>query len=284
MFHVNPSIGGVIMDRLFLLAPALLLFAIFGSALVIYGALCLAGHAPKVTGVKHNQLFGPFFASFLVWLIGPIERRLVGRISPNAITALSLLLSVLTGLAAGTGHLGTAVWLYAFAGIADVLDGRLARLSGKQTATGALFDSISDRWGELCMFAGYAWFLHDSPWLLAVMAAIAGSMMVSYTRARAEALGVALTGGIMQRAERLVLIALGTLAAAWYGDDPANAAAIVPIVGMTMLVCGVASIATALARWLAAHRALAHGGEPDAPLVTRPARVRVRSFAKLSTR
>ena len=84
---------------------------------------------------------------------------------------------------------------------------------------GALFDSVSDRWGELFVFAGYVWFLHDSPWLLAVMAAIGGSMMVSYTRARAEGLGVELAGGVMQRAERIVLVAGGTLIAAWYGGD-----------------------------------------------------------------
>ena len=77
-----------------------------------------------------------------------------------------------TGVAAGLGHLGAAVWLYAFAGILDVLDGRLARLANRQTAAGALFDSVSDRWGELFVFTGYAWYLHETPWLLAVIGAI----------------------------------------------------------------------------------------------------------------
>ena len=131
-----------------------------------------------------------------------------------------------TGVAAGSASSARRVWLYAFAGILDVLDGRLARLAGKQTAAGALFDSVSDRWGELFVFAGYAWYLHDSPWLLAVMGAIGGSMMVSYTRARAEGLGVALSGGMMQRAERIVLVAGGTLIAAWYGADADGARAI----------------------------------------------------------
>jgi phosphatidylglycerophosphate synthase len=239
------------------------LAATFAVTFVIYCALCALGRAPVVRGVKHNQLFGPFVASFLVWLLGPIERLLVGRVSPNAITALSLLFCAITGLAAGLGHLPAAVWLYTFAGILDVLDGRLARLGGKQNASGALFDSVSDRWGELFVFTGYAWYMHESVWLLALMGAVAGSMMVSYTRARAEGLGIALAGGVMQRAERVVLVAGGTLIAAWYATNAESGDAIMPILGVTMLVCGVASTATALNRWIVAHRELAKRlGEP----------------------
>jgi phosphatidylglycerophosphate synthase len=264
----------------------LLLLATFCLAFLVYCALCIAGRPPVIENVKHNQLFGPFFARFLVWLIGPLERLLIGRVSPNAITAASLVLCAITGAAAGLGHLSGAVWLYAFAGILDVLDGRLARLSNQQTPAGALFDSVSDRWGELFVFAGYVWFLHDSPWLLAVMAAVGGSMMVSYTRARAEGLGVELAGGVMQRAERIVLVAGGTLIAAWYGGDVDTASLVEPIIGVTMLICGVASAGTAVHRWIVAYRELARrGGSLDstpqaalgsaitAPAVPAPARV-----------
>jgi phosphatidylglycerophosphate synthase len=270
------------LDRFALLAPALVLLATFGVAFGAYCARCIAGRPPIVAGVKHNQLFGPFFARFLAWLLGPLERALLGRVSPNAITLLSLALCALTGLAAGLGHLPGAVWLFAFAGIADVLDGRLARLGGTQTAAGALFDSVSDRWGELFALAGYAWYLHESAWLLAVLAAIGASMMVSYTRARAEGLGVALTGGIMQRAERVVLISGGTLIAAWYGSDPETVDAIAPILGVTMLACALAATATAIHRWVVAYRTLARRatpqiaasvlGEPDATPVPDAAR------------
>ena len=263
------------MDRFYLLAPALLLAATFIIAFIAYCGLCAVGRAPVVTAVKHNQLFGPFVAGFLVWLIGPLERLLLGRVSPNVITAMSLLLCGVTGLAVGLGHLPGAVWLYAFAGILDVLDGRLARLGGHPTPAGALFDSVSDRWGELFVFTGYAWYLHDSPWLLAVMAAMGGSVMVSYTRARAEGLGLELSGGIMQRAERVVLVAGGTLIAAWYGASIAKAAeyadTIAWILGVTMLVCGVASTATAIHRWILAHRELARRlSQPVEPVVVRP--------------
>lgn len=273
-------------DRLYLLAPAMLLAAAFTLAFVVYCALCAAGRAPAIAHVKHNQLLGPFFARFLVWLIGPLERLLIGRVSPNAITAGSLVLCGVTGAAVALGHLPGAVWLYAFAGMLDVLDGRLARLANRQTPAGALFDSVSDRWGELFVFAGYVWFLRDSPWLLAVMAALGGSMMVSYTRARAEGLGVELSGGVMQRAERIVLVAGGTLIAAWYGGEPDTAALAESILGVTLLVCGVASSATAVHRWIVGYRALVRRStvrpalEPIAPMlapvsVSAPAAARV---------
>jgi phosphatidylglycerophosphate synthase len=244
-------------DRFYLLVPALGLFALFVGAFCVYGALHAVGRPPAVIGVKHNDLLGPFWAGFIVWLVGPVERVLVGRVSPNAITASSLLMCVATGVAAGTHHLGAAVWLYALAGILDILDGRIARLAGKQTASGALLDSVSDRWGELAVFAGYLWLMHDSAWLLAVFAALSASLMVSYTRARAEALGVELRDGMMQRAERIVLVSGGTLVAAWYAADVHTPAVAIPILGVTMLVCAVTSAATALRRWVVAFRVLA---------------------------
>jgi len=278
-------------DRFFLLAPAILLLATFCLAFVVYCALCVVGRPPVVHNVKHNQFFGPFFASFLVWLIGPLERLLIGRVSPNVITASSLLLCGITGAAVALGHLAGAVWLYAFAGILDVLDGRLARQANQQTPAGALFDSVSDRWGELLVFAGYVWYLHDSPWLLAVMAAIGGSMMVSYTRARAEGLGIELSGGVMQRAERIVLVASGTLIAAWYGGEFDTASLIEPIIGVTMLICGVASTVTAINRWVVAYRELARRYEDHVahdritapipqPSVPAPARVLLPSHVR----
>lgn len=245
------------MDRIYLLAPALLLLATMSLAFVVYCGLCAVGRAPAVQGAKHNQILGPFLARYLVWLIGPIERLLIGRVSPNLITAISLAMCAWSGIEAGLGALGGAVWLYALAGILDVLDGRLARLGNQQTKSGALFDSVSDRWGELFIFSGYAWYLRETPWLLAVMGAIGSSMMVSYTRARAEGLGLELSGGMMQRAERILLVTSGTLCAGWFAAEPDTAWLTVPILGGTMVVCAVASTGTALSRWYIAFRELA---------------------------
>lgn len=260
------------MDRFFLLAPALLIIATFLVGFAIYLWLCRTGRAPQVGHVNHNQLFNKQWAGALAWMLGPIERALVGRVSPNTVTALSLAFCALTGVAIGFGDLARASWLVAIAGFLDVLDGRIARGTKRQTAAGALFDSVSDRWGELFMFAGLAWLFRDTAWLLAVIAAYGGSMMVSYTRARSEALGVSMTIGVMQRAERVVLIAFGMFIAAWFGDRDIA----MPILGGTLLACGVLSTATAINRWWQAYRILAarevptiSSGAPIVPLKAR---------------
>jgi phosphatidylglycerophosphate synthase len=197
----------------------------------------------------------------------------------------SLLLCAVTGLVVALGELPSAVALYAIAGILDVLDGRLARLSGKQTKSGALLDSVCDRWGELFALTGYAWLLRGSPWLVASLGAIGGSMMVSYTRARGEGLGVQVSGGIMQRAERVVLVALGTLVAAWFAASPDAIGAVTAppmdsILGVTLALCGAASCATAVNRFLIAYRALRPPAvelasvQPAQPAVVEPVAVR----------
>ncbi len=246
------------MDRFYLLAPALILAAAMFAGLLVYCGLYAIGRPPQIAGVKHNQLLGPFMAGYLVWMIGPVERLLVGRVSPNAITAVSLVMCGITGLSAGLGNLAGAVWLYALAGILDVLDGRIARISGHQTAAGALFDSVSDRWGELFVFAGYTWYLHDTAWLLAALGAYGASMMVSYTRARAEGLGIELTGGMMQRAERILLVTGGTFGAVLYGNTEATPS----IIGIIMLICAATSAATAVNRWIVAFRVLSRREAP----------------------
>jgi phosphatidylglycerophosphate synthase len=280
-------------ERFFLLAPALLLLAVFVIGLIVFGVLTAIGRQPQVRGVKHNQFFGPFMGRFLVWMLRPLEQLLVGRVSANAITAFSLLLCALTGVAAATGHLVAAPWMYAVAGILDALDGRLARLSGEQTAQGALFDSVSDRWGEMFVFTGYMWLLHDSPWMLAVVGAMGASQMVSYTRARAEGLGLDLKGGLMQRAERIVLVSIGTFVAGWVGSssDPATVAYVVPIIGTVMLLCAIGSAGTAISRWIIGYRELSRrSAEPveieptpvPAPPISFPVPQKLRESAELA--
>jgi len=255
-------------DKFYLLAPALLLAASMLAAFLVYCGLFAIGRPPHLTAVKHNQLLGPFMAGYLVWLIGPIERALVGRVSPNLITAVSLMMCAITGIAAGSGQLAGAVWLYTVAGILDAVDGRVARLSGRQTSAGALFDSVSDRWGEMFVFAGYAWYLRETPWLLAVLGAFGASLMVSYTRARAEGLGIELTGGMMQRAERILLVVVGTFGAVVYGDPQAAYA----ILGITMTIAAATSAATAVGRWIVAFRVLSKR-DAARPVVVEPAAI-----------
>ena len=243
-------------DRLIILAPALVLVLLFLSAFAVYCILCAVGRTPRIDGLKHNEFFGLFYARFLAWLMSPVERVLIGRVSANAITVVSLASCLLGGVMVGTGRLATGAWLYILAGLLDVLDGRLARASAQQSRAGALFDSVADRWGELALFAGYAWYLRDTAWLLAVMLAVAGSMMVSYTRARGEGLGLELRGGVMQRAERVALVSIGTIVAAWLAQAPTTLTYAKASLGWSLLVCGAAASITAVGRWLEGYRAL----------------------------
>jgi CDP-diacylglycerol--glycerol-3-phosphate 3-phosphatidyltransferase len=247
-------------ERFYLLAPALLLLVTLSTTFLIYCGLCAMGKAPDLGRIKHNQFFGLFMARYLVWVISPFEKLLLGRVSPNTITAISLLMCMACGVAVGVGELGAGVWLFTLAGIFDIIDGRLARRLNKSTESGALFDSVSDRWGELIAFTGYAWYLRDSVWLLAVMGAAGSSMMVSYTRARAEGLKVELSGGLMQRAERIFITVTGTMLAAWFTLSPDSATAVADgtaILGYTMALLAVTSTATAINRWIQAYRILA---------------------------
>jgi phosphatidylglycerophosphate synthase len=226
----------------------------------VYCVLCLLGKTPEVAGLdrrKFTEILGPFVVRFMLWLIRPIERLFAATgVSPNLITFVSLGLCAGAGWAIAVGHLATGAWLYALAGVTDILDGRLARATGKQTKAGAFLDSVSDRWGELFVFAGCAWFLRGGGWLLAVMLAVAGSMMVSYTRARGEGLGLNLDGGMMQRAERVIVVAIGSMVAAWFDATPGQGSYATAALGTSLVLCGSLSSFTALGRWIEGYRLL----------------------------
>ena len=252
------------MESLKLFAPVIGIAALIIAAFVVYCVMCWIGRPPDVGPIKNNEVFGPFIARFTLWVLRPVEGALRAlNVSPNTITAASVAACAGAGLAISQGNLASGAWLYTLGGVLDILDGRLARATGRQTPAGALFDSVADRWAELFLFTGFAWHLRQTGWLLAVMAAIAGSMMVSYTRARGEGLGVELKVGAMQRAERIVLVVVGTLIAAWLvrsGDaEHAPMAA-----GVALAMCGALSTWTALGRWLEGYRKLA-AREPAPP-------------------
>jgi phosphatidylglycerophosphate synthase len=104
--------------------------------------------------------------------------------------------------------------LLLFAGLFDMMDGRLARVSGQSSKFGALYDSVLDRYSELFMFLGICYYLaqqnHIVSSLFAFLAMI-GSIMVSYVRARAEGLGIECSDGLMQRPERILLIGISAI-------------------------------------------------------------------------
>jgi CDP-diacylglycerol--glycerol-3-phosphate 3-phosphatidyltransferase len=129
-------------------------------------------------------------------------------VTPNLLTALGLVISAATMWAIAVGELRWGVLGIALSGLVDLLDGSVARTSGLSSPRGAFFDSVADRVSDAMVLGGCAWYLAGtSPYLpMLALAALAGSMLISYERAKAEALGYDARGGLMERAERMVLL------------------------------------------------------------------------------
>lgn len=263
------------MERLYIIAPALIPAAYMLSMFAYFSWKTALSRQPAVDGLnrrKFTNIIGPFLTAYFLWLLNPIERAMKGRIPPNAVTAGSLAFCAIGGAALVGGYLAAAAWAYIAAGALDVLDGRLARATNSCSKAGAFLDSVSDRWGELFIFAGAAWFLRETPWLGAVMLAVSGSLMVSYTRARGEGLGLKLDGGTMQRAERVLIVAVGMLIAAWFGAAEQTASYSTHIIGAALLITGLGSTATSLSRWRTGYLQLeARDATAKAPIQVEPA-------------
>src|SRR5262249_12555751 len=131
------------------------------------------------------------------------------RVHPDALTWAQLVVSVLAGWAFWVGAMFLGGWLTILAGSLDVLDGGVARRSGIASPRGALVDSLVNRCAEFATFLGLGAYLRASWLLLAVVIAAFSSLMVSYTRARAEGLGLDLRQGGAQRPERFVILGFG---------------------------------------------------------------------------
>ena len=146
-------------------------------------------------------------------LMEPIAEVLIKLgISANALTTIGTLSTVGGGVAFAFGHMRIAGWIIGLTAIADALDGVVARKTGKVTVFGAFYDSTLDRVGDGALLAGLAYFYathpvyHSQPMLAVTLTCIVGTYLISYARARAEALGINAKVGVMQRAERVILL------------------------------------------------------------------------------
>ncbi len=143
--------------------------------------------------------------------LGPLGDRLRQMgVTADALTVFGLACSIATALLIASGHLLWAVVGVIVSGVADLLDGAIARGSGQASPRGAFFDSVTDRASDALLFGGVAWYLADrSPYYPILAFAVAAcSMMISYERARAESLGLDARGGLMERAERFVFLGI----------------------------------------------------------------------------
>jgi CDP-diacylglycerol--glycerol-3-phosphate 3-phosphatidyltransferase len=193
-------------------------------------------------------------------LVGGLARL---GVKPDHLTLLGFGLSLGTALAFALGHFRTGALIACFSGVCDILDGQIARRTGTVTRFGAFFDSTLDRVAEAAMLLGIAWFyvfnlvdmagnpsrvlvnlqngLEPVTWgilgLLAMLALV-GSFMVSYTRARAEGLGIDCKVGWFERPERMIVLIL------------AGFAGLGPVLSGALLLLTVLSFATAIQRMI----------------------------------
>ncbi len=152
--------------------------------------------------------------------VSPLALLLIRiHVRPNAITTLGTLVVVGSAVAFAVGKIHWGGFLLLLSGLFDILDGKVAREGGMASAFGAFYDSTLDRVGESALFGGIAvYFVRGGvptervPLAVGVaVAALAASLLVSYTRARAEGLGLECKVGIAQRAERVLVLGGGTL-------------------------------------------------------------------------
>jgi CDP-diacylglycerol--glycerol-3-phosphate 3-phosphatidyltransferase len=184
------------------------------ASMVVYAAL---GRRPDADAAGKGSTFllgvGDFLVHWLMWVLGPAERLFLRwGLSPDVFNFVGLGFGILSGLLIATGRLELGGWAIALGGIADIFDGRIARARGLSSEYGKFIDSTLDRFVEVFAFLGFVHYLWPHPYgPLAAAAAIAGSLLVSYTRARGESVGVLCKEGLMQRGERLVLTILACL-------------------------------------------------------------------------
>lgn len=146
------------------------------------------------------------------FIVGPVASLLSRTgIHPNLLSITGFILALVAGVAVAADHPVTAAWLFLASGPFDALDGALARTSGRVSAFGAFLDSCLDRYSEAALLCGLLYWAatrsyHGQAMLCFV--SMFGSLMVSYTRARAEGLGMACKTGLFTRMERFVVITI----------------------------------------------------------------------------
>ncbi len=135
-------------------------------------------------------------------------------ITADHLTVMGVVMAAAASLAIANGALRLGLVLLVLCAVPDVLDGAVAKASGTASPRGAFFDSVMDRVADALLLGGMAWYLSTTnPGRIAVLplAVLAASLIISYERAKAESLGYDAKGGVMERAERLVLIGLALL-------------------------------------------------------------------------
>jgi archaetidylinositol phosphate synthase len=148
-------------------------------------------------------------------ITGEIGRKI--DINPNIVTIIGALISIFSGVLYASGNLGAGALFIIISGFCDVIDGAIARSQNRKTKFGGFLDSTCDRFADAAILIGILYSGFVDPILCAL--AIHASLTVSYIRSRAESEGLNCTVGIAERAERLLIIVIGSIIAAIFGGS-----------------------------------------------------------------
>lgn len=138
----------------------------------------------------------------------------LSRINPNVLTFLGLVINVVAAAFLAFGHFRIAGFVIIFAGLFDMVDGRVARETNRVTRFGGYFDSVLDRYSDLCLLIGllvYYGTINRPSYVVLTAVAMSASVMISYARARAENIIPTCKVGFLERPERVVLLIIGAL-------------------------------------------------------------------------
>jgi CDP-diacylglycerol--glycerol-3-phosphate 3-phosphatidyltransferase len=220
--------------------------------------------APATDGIRGSKMLGPRLRGWYFETLSPFEDLFVRYdVSPTTLSVAQLLGGALVGYCYARGLLLTAGWLLLATGSLDIIDGRVARRTNGGSARGAFLDSVVDRYADSMAFFGLAVYFRSSWVLWVTLFALVGSVMVSYTRARGEGLGVECHVGFMQRPERYVILGFGTIFGVLltFATGGTPTAGPVPLLVLTLLVIAVLANLSALQRARHVWRALGERGD-----------------------
>jgi CDP-diacylglycerol--glycerol-3-phosphate 3-phosphatidyltransferase len=174
---------------------------------------------------------------------GPVGTALHRRgITADVLTATGLLSASATAAAVATGHLHIAIILLILTGLHDLLDGPVAKAAGTSSVRGAFFDSVTDRVADAVLMGGVAWYLvsrSDGHLVLLPLALLGVTALVSYERAKAESLGLSARGGLMERAERMILLGIAFI----------DSALLIPILWIMLVLVSLTAVARFVKVW-----------------------------------
>ena len=184
--------------------------------------------APNPYNENRSMLFNHLKRGFVVF-IDPLIQHFINRgYHPDTFTIAGVIFNTIAGVLYAFGFIFEGALVMLFGSTTDLIDGQLARKRNEVSKAGALLDSTLDRYSESAVLVGLVWYFASIGWTVtAVVAAlaIAGSLMVSYVRARAEGLGFECNVGFMQRPERVIFLAAASVFGEFFSTPNGTVAA-----------------------------------------------------------